>query len=98
MNQPSSAVQEIATAMPPRALYLLTSEEAVPFEDDGLRDGEHLRSWMNERFRQLLSAQSVPWLEVRGSPTERCAAALSAVNALLTRAWCYAPPLEQQNC
>ena len=98
MGRPSDAVREIAAAMPPRALYLLTSEEGVPFEDDGLRDGEHLRSWMSERFRQLLSAQSIPWIELRGLPAERCAAALLAVDAMLARAWRYAPPLEQQNC
>lgn len=96
MGYPSEAVATIAASMPPRALYLLTSEEGVPFEDDGLRDGEHLRSWMNVRFREVLSAQSVPWIELRGSPAERCATALSAVDKLLETAWQFAPPLEQQ--
>ena len=30
-------------------LYLLTGDE-IPFVQDGLRDGEHLRPWMSERF------------------------------------------------
>ena len=32
-------------------LYLLTDHDGVPFEQDGLRDGEHLREWMTGRFR-----------------------------------------------
>jgi len=92
----SAAVAAIAQAMPARALYLLTSDEGVPFEDDGLRDGEHLRAWMTARFRTLLAAQSVPWIELRGSPAERCAAALAAVDRVRRSAWNFAPPLEQQ--
>ncbi len=96
MGRPSPAVAAIAAAMPPCALYLLSSDAGVPFEDDGLRDGEHLRAWMSERFRSVLAAQPVPWLELRGSPAERCTAALSAVDTLLAKAWRFAPPLEQQ--
>ena len=96
MGRHSPAVATIAATMPPRALYLLTSDVGVPFEDDGLRDGEHLRTWMSERFRSVLAAQSVPWLELRGSPAERCTAALSAVDALLATAWQFTPSLEQQ--
>ena len=94
MNRASPVVEAIAAASPPRALYLLTSDVGVPFEDDGLRDGEHLRGWMTERFRTVLSAQSVPWIELRGNSLERCAAALSAVDGLLERAWQFAIPLE----
>ena len=43
----SARVEEVADAMAPRALYLLTDHTDVPFEDDGLRDGEHVRGWMN---------------------------------------------------
>jgi NadR type nicotinamide-nucleotide adenylyltransferase len=91
-------VERIAAHMPPRALYLLTSHEGVPFEDDGLRDGEHLRSWMTDRFRAVLEHQSIPWLELRGSPAERCDAALRAVDELLKRSWQFALPLEQRSC
>ena len=94
MNQENSAVNKIAAAIPRRALYLLTSEIGVPFEDDGLRDGEHLRTWMTDRFRAALSMQPVPWLELRGSASERCAAALSAVDEVLKMAWQFATPLE----
>lgn len=89
----SSAVERIASAMPQRALYLLTCDDGVPFEDDGLRDGEHLRSWMSERFRQLLQQQDVPWLELRGTPKQRCCAALEAVDACVRQTWQFRPPL-----
>ena len=76
MGTTEPAVDEVAAAMPPRALYILTSEQGVPFEDDGLRDGEHLRPWMNQRFRDVLATQDTPWLEVVGTPQARCQAAL----------------------
>ncbi|QDL55786.1 AAA family ATPase [Rhodoferax aquaticus] len=90
MGQHSDALAAIAKAMPPRALYVLTSEVDVPFEDDGLRDGEHLRCWMNQRFRDVLTAQSVPWLEVTGSPEERCRAAMQALAERQTNAHSFA--------
>ena len=46
---------------------MLTSDE-IPFEQDGLRDGEHLRGWMTQRFRDRLRE---PWIEVHGSVEER---------------------------
>jgi HTH-type transcriptional repressor of NAD biosynthesis genes len=49
------------------ALSVLTSDD-IPFVQDGLRDGEHLRGWMTERFRERLRE---PWIEVRGSVEER---------------------------
>ena len=82
-----------AGSMPPRALYLLTSDEGVPFEDDGLRDGEHLRGWMTGRFREVLAAQPTPWIEVTGSRAQRLARALAAVEDLLARGWGLADPL-----
>lgn len=89
-------VARIAAAMPPRALYLLTSDEGVPFVDDGLRDGEHIRHWMHERFVAQLRAQSVPWQMMVGSPAVRLAAALRAVDELIARSWRFALPLEQR--
>jgi HTH-type transcriptional repressor of NAD biosynthesis genes len=93
MGQPSTGVVDIATAMPPRSLYLLTSDAGVAFEDDGLRDGAHLRSWMTGRFRSLLAEQSVPWAELSGSTIERCRHALDLVDACTAKAWQLASPL-----
>ncbi len=52
------------------AAYVLTGCE-IPFEQDGLRDGEHLRGWMTGEFRRRLAERAEPWIEVTGSPTER---------------------------
>jgi HTH-type transcriptional repressor of NAD biosynthesis genes len=74
-------------------LYLLTNDGDVPFTDDGLRDGEHIRSWMTGRFRELLHDIGVPMLEMIGPPSARLAAALAACDALLAQGWQLAPPL-----
>ncbi len=63
-------------------LYLLTGDE-IPFVDDGLRDGEHLRHEMHRWFEEALRAQPVPWLLVRGTVAERVGAAVGAVDLLL---------------
>lgn len=45
------------------------------------------------RFREVLAAQEVPWLEVRGSRDERLTTAVAAVDALLANGWNLADPL-----
>lgn len=74
-------------------LYLLTDHAGVPFEDDGLRDGEHLRAWMTGRFRDDLRRAGAAVVEVTGSPQRRLDAALAACQALLDRGWSLAAPL-----
>ena len=59
------------------ARAVLTSDD-IPFVQDGLRDGEHLRGWMTQRFRERLRP---PWMEVRGTVEERVEAVVSAVRA-----------------
>ncbi|HEY3873804.1 MAG TPA: AAA family ATPase [Actinocrinis sp.] len=86
-------VRAVAAAMKPRALYILTGHEGVPFEDDGMRDGEHLRPWMTGRFRELLADRPVPWIEVAGDRPARLRQALAAVDALLAEGWGLADPL-----
>jgi len=62
-------------------LYLLTGCE-IPFVQDGLRDGEHIRHEMHEWFAQALSEQTTPWFLVQGSRSERLAQALMLVKNL----------------
>ncbi|MGW7824305.1 AAA family ATPase [Streptomyces puniciscabiei] len=93
VGRTTEAVHVLADAMPPRALYLLTDHENVPFHDDGLRDGEELRPWMTERFRKVLSGRGVPWQEVRGDRSMRLRLALEAVDGLPEEGWRLAAPL-----
>lgn len=69
MGEPAERILERAAAHQPM-LYILTGDE-IPFVQDGLRDGEHIRHQMQERFRAVLRAQSVPWIEVQGDVSER---------------------------
>nr|WP_306239338.1 ATP-binding protein [Ornithinimicrobium cryptoxanthini] len=76
----SSSIETLALARRPD-LYVLTSDD-IPFVQDGLRDGAHLRGWMTRRFREVLAAQDEPWVEVRGGRTERLAQAARAMESL----------------
>jgi HTH-type transcriptional regulator, transcriptional repressor of NAD biosynthesis genes len=62
-------------------LYLLTGDE-IPFIQDGLRDGEHIRHQMHTWFEHALAEQSVPWRLLRGSHEERLRAALESIHDL----------------
>jgi len=88
----SSSPAVRASARKP-ALYLLTSHEGVPFEDDGMRDGEHLRAWMTGRLRASLAGAGVPWIELVGPYRNRLTSAVIACDALLARGWDMTPPL-----
>jgi HTH-type transcriptional regulator, transcriptional repressor of NAD biosynthesis genes len=83
----SASVERVADAMAPRALYLLTDHADVPFEDDGLRDGEHLRAWMNGRFVDVLSACPTPWHLVSGPPDHRLRSALRHIDDAMSGWW-----------
>jgi HTH-type transcriptional regulator, transcriptional repressor of NAD biosynthesis genes len=60
--------------------YLLTGDE-IPFVQDGLRDGEHIRHEMHGWFEKALREQPVPWLLLRGSPADRLKRAVDAIDA-----------------
>ncbi|MFD4070798.1 hypothetical protein [Nocardia ignorata] len=82
---------------PPRQhLWLLTDHTAVPFEDDGLRDGEHLRPWMTERFHTELTRTGKRFTVLTGSHHERLRAAVAAVDQLLSEGWSFADPLPEK--
>ena len=75
------------------ALYLLTDHVGVPFDDDGLRDGRHLRAWMTARFRAELAGCGVPVVELTGPYERRLAEAVDACEDLLAVGWDLADPL-----
>ncbi|MGW1772447.1 AAA family ATPase [Streptomyces sp. NPDC002104] len=91
-----SAEAERIAAGTRRDLYLLTDHTDVPFEDDGLRDGEHLRPWMTGRFLEELERTGKRFLVVRGDRDTRLAAAVAAVDGLLAEGWRFADPLPER--
>lgn len=76
----SPAVEEIARRGK-CDLYLLTGDE-IPFVQDGLRDGEHIRHEMHRWFETSLAAQAAPWHIVRGSRAERLREAIRLIRSL----------------
>ncbi|MFF3446577.1 AAA family ATPase [Streptomyces sp. NPDC002667] len=95
LGAPSPEAAAVA-ALTPRHLYLLTDHEGVPFEDDGLRDGPHLRPWMTGRFREELERTGRRFLLVTGSPEERLRTAVAAVDDLLAEGWRFTDPLPER--
>jgi nicotinamide riboside kinase len=63
-------------------LYLLTDID-IPFEQDGYRDGEHIREWMHHRFTKRLEETQRRYLVLGGSREERVLAAKDAVETAL---------------
>ncbi|MEU5158209.1 AAA family ATPase [Streptomyces sp. NPDC020875] len=93
LGAPSPAVQEIADRTRCQRLWLLTDHTDVPFEDDGLRDGEELRPWMTGRFAAELARTGRRTVRVTGPPARRLATAVAAVDELLGEGWDFAAPL-----
>lgn len=89
------AYPHVAAAVGDRrpALYVLTDHRDVPFEQDGWRDGEHLREWMTGLFEQRLTERGVPWVKVTGSAEDRLRHAVDVCEALLLRHFSYTAPL-----
>jgi HTH-type transcriptional regulator, transcriptional repressor of NAD biosynthesis genes len=61
-------------------LYVLCGIE-VPFEADGVRFSEHIRPWMQQRFRDGLHSRphGEPWIELTGAVEQRVAALDAAI-------------------
>jgi NadR type nicotinamide-nucleotide adenylyltransferase len=83
--QTRSAEVEAIAAEVHHDLYLLTDHVGVPFEQDGIRDGEHLRAWMTGRFREVLKAGGYPYVDLTGPYEARWEMAIAAVDWLLAQ-------------
>ena len=81
MGSSSSTVQSIADSRHPD-LYLLTGDE-IPFVQDGLRDGEHIRHDMHRSFASSLTHLPVPSVVLTGTHEERLRKARVLVDELL---------------
>ena len=63
-------------------LYFLTAPD-VPFVQDGVRDGEHIREWMDRRFEEQLAEGSTPVVRLAGPYDRRFDQAVAGVQRLL---------------
>ncbi|MBL8955241.1 MAG: AAA family ATPase [Myxococcaceae bacterium] len=93
MGVRAPAVEQLAAAATASRRYLLTHPDDVPFEQDGIRDGEHLRAWMTETFVRRLSQTGRPWQWLRGSREQRLELAVAAAKVWLAEGWQLAAPL-----
>jgi HTH-type transcriptional regulator, transcriptional repressor of NAD biosynthesis genes len=75
------AVEAIAA---PRkyALYLLPDIK-TPFVQDGVRDGEHIREWMQGVFVQELERLGKPYAHIAGTHEQRMVQAIKLIDGLL---------------
>ena len=94
LGAPSAGVDAIARRHP---LYLLTHHDGVPFEQDGIRDGESIRDWMTGRFEEALAATGRRTVVLRGSVDERIATGLAAIDELVDSHWRFAAPVTPRN-
>lgn len=58
-------------------LYIITGDE-IPFVQDGIRDGEHVRHEMHQWFIDRVKKTNVPYIVVSGPRSKRLATALHA--------------------
>lgn len=65
-------------------LYIVTGDE-IPFEQDGLRDGEHIRHNMHARFVEHLGETGRKFIIVTGDKEKRLKAAITAIDLLVNR-------------
>lgn len=65
-------------------LYIITSDE-IPFVQDGIRDGEHIRHRMHHWFIRHIAKTGVPYIVVSGSPEERLKLAYSAARNMIRK-------------
>lgn len=71
-------------------LYLLTGVD-MPFVQDGFRDGETIRQWMHERFREELENRAKPYVMLQGNRETRLSRAVESVDELLGLSRLYRP-------
>lgn len=65
----TTEMQEIAAA--DRADFYIVTGDEIPFVNDGIRDGEHIRHEMHQWFMQEVAKTGVPFLLTRGSVEQR---------------------------
>lgn len=82
------------TAVPEREVYLLTDHEGVPWDDDGMREGDlAVRAAMTGWFAEALTAAGHSWVLLTGSLEERVDLAWRTVEPLVALRARFGEPL-----
>lgn len=72
------------TNVPPRAVYLLTDHEGVPWHDDGMWEGDlAIRAAMTGWFSEALTAAGHSWVRLTSTLEERIDIAVRTIEPLL---------------
>lgn len=80
-------VAETMATLAPLRCYLVTHHDGVPFEDDGLRDGAHLRAWMTGRFVSVLAEHGARYHVLTGTREQRRTQARAIASAFMAEPW-----------
>lgn len=91
-GEASFGARTAAADLPRRDLYVVTDHAGVKFEDDGFRDGEHIRADMTEWFKEALTAAGQSWILVTGSHERRMATATQIIDLILEQRTTFASP------
>ncbi|KQY02296.1 transcriptional regulator [Mycobacterium sp. Root135] len=91
---PAARTGQPWTAVPKRAVYLLTDHRGVPWLDDGMREGDlEIRAAMTDWFADALTAAGRSWVLLTGSASERFDLAVATVDPLLRLGTSFGEPL-----
>jgi HTH-type transcriptional repressor of NAD biosynthesis genes len=80
-------------AVPHHDVYLVTDHIDVPFVQDGLRDGEHIRADMTRWFLDALTATGRSWVLLTGSLDDRVDLAVAVADNMLRLRSTFTEPL-----
>lgn len=83
MGTYSAAVDAIATQ--DRVDLYIVTDDSIPFVQDGIRDGQHIRHDMHEQFVAAVQSTAVPSMICTGTVQERRAQAIKAIDAIITQ-------------
>lgn len=86
-----AALEAMTTDFSPHRLYILTDVNCVPFEQDGIRDGEHIRGWMQQRFIERMQQCGFNWLQVSGDSQQCLQQAIEFIEQNLPKIWNFSP-------
>lgn len=80
--------------VPPRAVYLLTDHRGVPWDDDGMREGDlNVRASMTEWFADTLTAAGQSWVLLTGDLDDRVSLAIRTIDPLLEHRATFGAPI-----